>query len=108
MAKKKKNRNRWRRGPAQGSAKTAVEFWGSADRLPAVQRVKVTSDADALARSLGRPPFTGHEAASEHYLRAVYQNTVKLAEALATAGDIAEVDAPEDGGSGSGPPASGR
>ena len=43
-----------------------------------------------MVRSLGRPPFSGHEAVSEYYLRAVYDNTVKLAEVLATAGDLLE------------------
>ena len=48
----------------------------------------MSTDASAVVRSLGRPPFPGHEAVSEYYLRAVYDNTVKLAEVLATAGDL--------------------
>lgn len=87
MARKRKRRRRGK-GPAPGSAKTAVEFWGSASKLPEVEQVTVTPDVYAVPRSLGRPPFSGHEAVSEYYLRAVYDNTVKLAEALSVAGDL--------------------
>lgn len=93
-------RRRTRRGrgkaPAQSSAKTSSDFWGSAEKLPAVEEVVITADASAVSRSLGRPPFPGHEAVSEYYLRAVYDNTVKLAEVLATAGDLLAVE--EDSG----------
>lgn len=82
------------KGAAPGSAKVSGDFWGSADKLPAVEEVTVTTDASAVLRSLGRPPFPGHEAASEYYLRAVYANTVKLAEVLATAGDLLSSDDP--------------
>ena len=87
-------RRRSRRGKGKGTAprtaKTAGDFWGAADKLPAVEEVTVSSDPSAVLRSLGRPPFPGHEAVSEYYLRAVYDNTVKLAEVLATAGDLLE------------------
>ena len=93
-------RKRTRRGrgksPAPGSAKNSGDFWGSVDKLPPVEEVVITSDASAVPRSLGRPPFPGHEAVSEYYLRAVYDNTVKLAEVLATAGDLLE--GPADSG----------
>ena len=90
-------RNRPRRGQRKGaaggsaksgSAKSSTDFWGAADKLPSVEEVTVSTDASAVVRSLGRPPFPGHEAVSEYYLRAVYDNTVKLAEVLATAGDL--------------------
>lgn len=85
-------RRRSRRGRGKAavaaSAKTSGDFWGSADKLPAVEEVTVTTDPSAVVRSLGRPPFAGHEAVSEYYLRAVYDNTAKLAEVLATAGDL--------------------
>ena len=87
-------RKRSRRGRAKGAApttaKTSGDFWGSAGKLPAVEDVTVSTDPTAVLRSLGRPPFSGHEAVSEYYLRAVYDNTVKLAEVLATAGDLLE------------------
>lgn len=85
-------RRRSRRGrgtrTAPTSAKTSGDFWGSPDKLPAVEEVSVSTDPSAVVRSLGRPPFPGHEAVSEYYLRAVYDNTAKLAEVLATAGDL--------------------
>ncbi len=86
MARKKSNRRG--KGPVPGSAKTSVDFWGSAERLPRPQQVKATPDPYAVPRSLGRPPFAGHEAVGEHYLRAVYNHTVKLSEALAAAGKL--------------------
>ena len=76
------------RGRSSASAKTLPDFWGSPERLPSAQTVTVSGDPSALVRSLGRPPFSGREAISEYYLRAVYDNTVKLAEVLATAGDL--------------------
>ena len=76
------------KGTSPGSAKTSGDFWGSVDKLPPVEEVTVSTDASAVVRSLGRPPFPGHEAVSEYYLRAVYDNTAKLAEVLATAGDL--------------------
>ena len=92
-------RRRSRRGrgksTAQGSAKTSGDFWGSSGKLPSVEEVMVSADASAVVRSLGRPPFPGHEAVSEYYLRAVYDNTVKLAEVLATAGDLLPNDDPD-------------
>ncbi len=76
------------KGTAQESAKISGDFWGSAAELPSVEEVTVSADPSAVARSLGRPPFAGHEAVSEYYLRAVYENTAKLAEVLATAGRL--------------------
>ncbi len=89
-AARRRSRRGRGKGASQASAKTAKDFWGSADKLPAVEDVTVTTDASAVVRSLGRPPFPGHEAVSEYYLRAVYDNTAKLAEVLATAGDLLE------------------
>lgn len=88
-ARKRSRRGRGTRSAA-GTAKTSGDLWGSADKLPPVHEVSVTADPSAVVRSLGRPPFSGHEAVSEYYLRAVYDNTVKLAEVLATAGDLLE------------------
>ena len=90
-ARKRSRRSKGKgKGTAPGSARTSGDFWGSADKLPAVEEVTVSTDPSAVVRSLGRPPFSGHEAVSEYYLRAVYDNTVKLAEVLATAGDLLE------------------
>ena len=87
-ATRKRSRRGRSRSTAPATAKTAGDFWGSQEKLPAVEEVVITSDPSAAARSLGRPPFPGHEAVSEYYLRAVYDSSVKLAEVLATAGDL--------------------
>ena len=89
-AARKRSRRSRGKGTAPGSARTSGDFWGSADKLPAVEEVTVSTDPSAVVRSLGRPPLSGHEAVSEYYLRAVYDNTAKLAEVLATAGDLLE------------------
>jgi len=87
-AARRRSRRGRGKGTAPGSAKTSGDFWGSVGKLPSVEDVAVSTDASAVVRSLGRPPFPGHEAVSEYYLRAVYDNTAKLAEVLATAGDL--------------------
>ncbi len=89
IARRRSRRSRSKSSAVQ-SAKTTSEFWGSVDKLPSVQEVVVSTDPSAVMRSLGRPPFSGNEAISEYYLRAVYENTSKLAEVLATAGDLLE------------------
>lgn len=64
-------------------------FWGDASKLPELRRdVRITDDADAVARSLGPPPLPGHEVIAEHYFTAVYDRAVTLAGALATAGGL--------------------
>lgn len=85
--RRRKRRNRGR-NPAPDSAKIVTDFWGSADKLPEVEKVPTSIDSYAVIRSLGRPPFSGHEVISEHYLRTVCYHASKLAEALATAGGI--------------------
>ena len=87
-AARRRSRRGKGKGTPPGSAKTSGDFWGSVEKLPSVDEVTVSSDPSAVVRSLGRPPFPGHEAVSEYYLRAVYDNTAKLAEVLATAGDL--------------------
>ena len=98
---RKRNRRRRNSRPAPGSAKLVADFWGSVDKLPEVETVPAPVDAYAVIRSLGRPPFSGHEAVSEHYLRSVCQSAGQLAEALATAGGImtdpGEGSEPDDG-----------
>ena len=85
---RKHGKNRREKSVSSSSVKKTADFWGCVDTLPPVEKVTTTTDSYAVVKSLGRPPFSGHEAVSEHYLRAVYQNTVKLAEVLAIAGDI--------------------
>ena len=49
---------------------------------------KITTDPSAVIRSLGRAPLSGHHNAADHYFAAVYERSVSLASALATAGDM--------------------
>lgn len=69
-------------------------FWGDKETLPdAPSEFRITTDATAVVRSLGRPPLAGHETAAEHYLAPIYNRAVMLASALGAAGDLVE---PED------------
>lgn len=85
------------RGKGQGpeSARTSGDFWGDPARLPAVSEVAVSADGSAVVRSLGRPPVTGHEAASEYYFRVACDRAVNLAAVLATAGDLLDDEDPD-------------
>ncbi len=47
-----------------------------------------TDAADAVVRSLGAPPLPGHEVMAEHYFAAVYERSVALATALASAAGL--------------------
>jgi hypothetical protein len=88
---KRNRRGRGRSGKAQ-TARNAGDFWGDVEKLPPVDTVTLTTDPSAVVRSLGRPPLAGHEAVSEHYFRAVYEQAVMLAGVLATAGDLLDGD----------------
>lgn len=90
--KSKRNRRGRGRSTQATTARTAGDFWGEVDKLPSVDTVDLTSDPSAVVRSLGRPPLAGHEAVSEHYFRAVYEQAVTLAGVLATAGDLIDAD----------------
>ena len=90
--KSKRNRRGRGRSGAAATARTAGDFWGDADKLPPIDSVTLTSDPSAVVRSLGRPPLAGHEAVSEHYFRAVYEQAVMLAGVLATAGDLIDAE----------------
>ena len=89
---RKRSRRARSRSTGPSSARTSLDFWGSVEKLPSVEEVAINTDPSAVARSLGRPPFPGHEAVSEYYLRAVYDSSAKLAEVLATAGDLLAAD----------------
>lgn len=84
------------KGQAPESARTSGDFWGDPARLPAVSEVAVSADGSAVIRSLGRPPVTGHEAASEYYFRIACDRAVNLAAVLATAGDLLDDEDDED------------
>jgi len=90
--KSKRNRRGRGRSGAAATARTAGDFWGDVEKLPPIDSVTLTSDPSAVVRSLGRPPLAGHEAVSEHYFRAVYEQAVMLAGVLATAGDLIDAE----------------
>ncbi len=65
------------------------EFWGATDLIPApADRARITTDPTAVVRSLGRAPLSGHHNIADHYFAAVYERSVQLAAALATAGEL--------------------
>ena len=94
-AARKRSRRGRGKAAAASTAKTSGDFWGSTGKLPPVEEVAISADPSAVARSLGRPPFPGHEAVSEYHLRAVYDSSAKLAEVLATAGDLLASEDPD-------------
>lgn len=84
--------NRRRKGGKKPAAKPE-ELWGDPAKLPRDESfVRITPDAAAVVRSLGRPPLSGHHNVAEHYFTAVYDRSVTLASALAAAGDMLEPD----------------
>ncbi len=92
---KTKNRSQGRRRKAK--AKNRIDpqkFWGDPATLPSVAeaRVNITTNPVAVVKSLGRPPLSGQQNASEHYFTAVYDRAVNLGAALAAAGNLIEAD----------------
>jgi len=65
-------------------------FWGDPTKLPTVDpdKVRITTNPVAVVKSLGRPPLSGQQNASEHYFTAVYDRAVNLGAALAAAGNL--------------------
>lgn len=89
---KTRGQNRRRKGP-KNQVDPAV-FWGDPEKLPEVdsESVHITTNPVAVVKSLGRPPLSGQQHASEHYFTAVYDRAVNLGAALAAAGDLLEAD----------------
>ena len=72
---------------------TSRRFWGDTTPEPSTEAaLRVTPDPTAVVRSLGIPPLPGQEHASGLYFQAVYERAVRMAAALAAAGDLIEVD----------------
>ncbi len=69
-------------------------FWGDPEVLAEVPEhtANITTNPSAVVLSLGRPPLSGQQNASEHYFTAVYDRAVNLAAALAAAGNLVETD----------------
>ncbi len=82
-----RRRNRKRRN----KGKAVAEYWGDRSKLPEpTSDIRITDDAAAVVRSLGRPPLPGQDHVSEAYFAAVYGRAVGLASALAAAGELIE------------------
>ena len=56
------------------------------------ERIRIATEADAVIRSLGKPPLAGQERIAEHYFSAVADRAVMLASALAAAGGLVEAE----------------
>ena len=70
------------------------KFWGDLDSLLADESppINLTTNPVAVVKSLGRPPLSGQQNASDHYFAAVYDRAVNLGAALAAAGNLIEAD----------------
>lgn len=90
-----KNRSggRRRKSPKKKKADPRA-FWGDPQLLPDATEAKatITANPSAVVKSLGRPPLSGQQNASELYFTAVYDRAVNLAAALAAAGDLIEAE----------------
>jgi hypothetical protein len=82
---------------------TSRRFWGDAMPEPSTEAaVRVTPDPTAVVRSLGIPPLPGQEHSSGLYFQTVYERSVRMAAALAAAGNLIEVDEAVDAVEGQG------
>ncbi len=71
------------------------KFWGNPETLPRpIHGLSAPPVTNAIPASLGRPPITGQETVSLKHLDAIYDRSVGLAFALATAGGL-DLPAPE-------------
>jgi hypothetical protein len=85
--------NQRRQGRGSKAVEPAQQFWGDAGKVPRLEgRVRISSEPDAVVRSLGRAPLSGQAAVAELYFTAVYDRAVGLATALAAASDLIELD----------------
>ncbi len=92
---KSKSRGQTRRRKSKPRSRVDPKvFWGDPETLPSVAdvRVNITTNPVAVVKSLGRPPLSGQQNASEHYFTAVYERAVNLGAALAAAGDLIEAE----------------
>jgi hypothetical protein len=78
-----------RRRPAAARRAAEARFWGVqyGDGRPP-EPIRPTSDPAAVVRSLGPPPLAMDPAVVERHLRAVYEEAVRAATALAAASGL--------------------
>jgi hypothetical protein len=89
-SQKPKGRSQARRRKSSRKQVDPTDFWGDPGILPDVEAdtVHITTNPVAVVKSLGRPPLSGQQNASEHYFSAVYDRAVNLGAALAAAGNL--------------------
>lgn len=92
--KQNRTANRRRKKKTKTKSVDPVAFWGDPENLPSVDAAQITISPypPAVVKSLGRPPLSGHQNASEHYFAAVYERSVNLGAALAAAGNLIAPD----------------
>jgi hypothetical protein len=92
--KGEQGRNSRRRKSSRKKKVDPLVFWGDPEKLAEIDsgQAAITSRPSAVVQSLGRPPLSGQQNASEHYFAAVYDRAVNLAAALAAAGNMIESD----------------
>lgn len=85
---------RRRKKKSKAKALDPVAFWGDPEKLPKGDATQITISPypSAVVKSLGRPPLSGHQNASDHYFAAVYERAVNLGAALAAAGNLIAPD----------------
>ncbi len=65
------------------------KFWGNYDMLPKpIYGLSAPSVTNAIPSSLGRPPIAGQETTALKFFDGIYERSVGLAFALATAGGL--------------------
>ncbi|MCH1513310.1 MAG: hypothetical protein P8J01_07035 [Acidimicrobiales bacterium] len=71
------------------------KFWGNSDMLPKpIHGLSAPPMTNVIPLSLGKPPIAGQETASIQFIDSIYNRSVGLALALATAGGL-DLPAPE-------------
>jgi hypothetical protein len=78
----------------QRRAQLGAAFWGEAPDRPPAGGIRPTSAPDAVVRSLGAPPLAHNEYDTRRHLRAVCEEAVRAATALAAANGLLISDDP--------------
>jgi hypothetical protein len=94
MAEKGQGRKRPNR--RRGGKAKPVDLWRPVPPLPPPEPIVPAPDPTALLRSIGVPPLRARSDMAEAYLLAVADKAAQLAQALAMAANLLEVDAPAE------------
>jgi len=91
---RKNNSNQNRRKGLKKKRVDPKKFWGDPSLVEALEqsakKIQITSQPDAVIRSLGRPPLSVPQHVTELHFSNLYERSVMLAAALAAAGDLIE------------------